>query len=155
MPSAYPPPWRDQRRVDADHLRLLSIFHYVFAGLGLLVLGFLYLHYRVMRWVFTNPNAWQHHGPPPPPQLFPFIGWIYVFAAVMIVLGMVLNVLSARYLARRRARVFSLVVAGLDCLQMPFGTALGVFTLIVLLRDSVAREYEEVATGAAHHTPGA
>jgi len=30
---------------------------------------------------------------------------------------------------------FSLVVAGLNCLQFPFGTVLGVFTFVVLLRE--------------------
>ncbi len=30
--------------------------------------------------------------------------------------------------------MFSIVVAGLDCFQIPFGTALGVFTIIVLSR---------------------
>ena len=28
-------------------------------------------------------------------------------------------------------------MAGLECILMPFGTVLGVFTLIVLMRDSV------------------
>ncbi len=30
-----------------------------------------------------------------------------------------------------------LVMAGIECLFMPFGTALGVFTIIVLIRDDV------------------
>jgi hypothetical protein len=32
---------------------------------------------------------------------------------------------------------FCLVMAGVACMFMPFGTVLGVFTIIVLLRDSV------------------
>jgi len=55
--------------------------------------------------------------------------------------GMLLNVLSAVFLWQRRRRVFSFVVGGLNCLQIPFGTALGVFTIIVLSRDSVRELY--------------
>ena len=53
----------------------------------------------------------------------------------------VANMLSGVFLRQRKCRVFSLVVAGLDCLQIPFGTALGVFDFIVLLRDSVRQSY--------------
>jgi hypothetical protein len=33
--------------------------------------------------------------------------------------------------------MFCLVMAGIACIFMPFGTALGVLTIIVLMRDSV------------------
>ena len=36
---------------------------------------------------------------------------------------------------------FSLVIAALCCLNMPLGTVLGVFTFIVLTRDSVKAQY--------------
>jgi hypothetical protein len=45
------------------------------------------------------------------------------------------------FLLKRKFRMFSLVVAGLDCVQIPFGTVLGVFTLVILLRDSVRDSY--------------
>jgi hypothetical protein len=33
--------------------------------------------------------------------------------------------------------LYCLVVAGIECIFMPFGTVLGVFTIIVLMRPSV------------------
>jgi hypothetical protein len=36
-----------------------------------------------------------------------------------------------------------MVVAGLNCAQMPLGTVLGVFTLMVLSRESVKSLYSE------------
>jgi hypothetical protein len=39
--------------------------------------------------------------------------------------------------------MFSLVIAGVQCMFAPFGTALGVFTIIVLTRDSVRRQYPD------------
>jgi hypothetical protein len=46
---------------------------------------------------------------------------------------------------KRRGRIFSLIVAGLNCLCFPFGTVLGVFTFVILLRDSVVEVYEAAA----------
>ena len=37
---------------------------------------------------------------------------------------------------------FFLVVAAINCLHMPLGTVLGVFTIIVLIRQSVVELYE-------------
>lgn len=53
-------------------------------------------------------------------------------------------ILAGRALAQRRRYTFCLVIAGVACMFMPFGTVLGVFTIIVLLRDSVK---ELFATG--------
>ena len=39
------------------------------------------------------------------------------------------------------------MVAGLDCIWVLFGTVLGVFTIIVLMRDSVRLWYEETEGG--------
>ncbi|MCX6922874.1 MAG: hypothetical protein NT154_06635 [Verrucomicrobia bacterium] len=41
--------------------------------------------------------------------------------------------------------MFSLMIGGLNCLQIPFGSALGVFTIIVLSRDSVRDLYNGTA----------
>ena len=50
--------------------------------------------------------------------------------------------------AKRRKRMFSYVMAAILCAFMPFGTVLGVFTLIVLGRESVRQLYlEKQATG--------
>ena len=35
-----------------------------------------------------------------------------------------------------------MIVAGLNCVHIPLGTVLGVFTLVVLMRDSVRESYD-------------
>jgi hypothetical protein len=60
----------------------------------------------------------------------------------LLVIGSVCNLLSGLWIRARRNRVFSLVVAGINCFQVPLGTALGIFTIIVLMRDSVRELYE-------------
>ena len=59
--------------------------------------------------------------------LFILAGWI--FAGCLIAAG--------RHLQQRRRHTFCLVMAAVACMFMPFGTVLGVFSIIVLIRPSV------------------
>jgi hypothetical protein len=133
-----------QRRKDQQHVRFLAIFHFVFAGLGLVGIGCLFLHYFILHTVFSNPGMWksQNGSTPPPRAFFEVFIWFYLFFGGLLLMGMVSNALSGVFLSQRKHRVFSMVIAGLDCLQVPFGTALGVFTILVLSRDSVQELYE-------------
>ena len=127
---------------DDDHLKLLSIFHFILSGLALLGIGFLGLHYFIMQNVFANPQVWKNNpGGGPPKEILAVMVWFYVAAAVLLVTGSVLNLLSGVFLRQRKHRMFSIVVAGMDCLQIPLGTALGVCTIMVLLRDTVRQSY--------------
>jgi len=74
-----------------------------------------------------------------------FMQIIYAVVGFSIILGTVLNILAAMFLRQRKHRVFTMVVAGLICLQFPFGTALGVFTFVVLMRESVRESYARLA----------
>jgi hypothetical protein len=79
---------------------------------------------------------------PPPPAL----GWIFiVVASILILLGWTMAIcitLAGRKLALRKARIYCIVVAGIECMMMPLGTILGVFTLILLTKDSVKQIFE-------------
>jgi hypothetical protein len=132
----------DQRRKDKDQLTLLSVFHFVLGGLALLGIGFLCFHYFIMNHLFAHPEIWKaKENFTPPKEFFEAFIWFYFVMGFLFALAFVGNILSGIFLMQRRFRMFSLVVAGLDCLQIPFGTVLGVFTLIVLLRDSVRQSY--------------
>ena len=136
-----PPLPRDQRKIDADHLNLLGIFHFVGAGLAVLGILFLLGHYALMHAVFTNPKFFENQkSGPPPAQLFAIFKWFYLVMGIWFVTSGVLNVISGLCLRARKHRTLSLVVAGINCLHIPLGTVLGVFTIVVLMRDSV-REF--------------
>ncbi|EEF57491.1 hypothetical protein [Pedosphaera parvula] len=132
----------EQTRRDKDQIRLLAIFHFIFSALALLGIPFLFLHYAIMHRVFSNPQLFQTpRGPALPRDFLDLLVWMYVVVGVVLIIGSLLNLLSGFFLWRRKHRMFSLVVAGIDCLQIPFGTALGVFAIIVLQRESVQRLY--------------
>jgi hypothetical protein len=122
---------------DKEHLRLLSIFHYVVGGLTALFALFPIFHLIFGLVMVLAPHTMEADGEQPPV----FIGWFFViFAGVLIALGLIIATLvvtAGRYLARQKHYLFCLVVAGLECMLMPYGTVLGVFTIIVLMRESV------------------
>jgi len=136
-----PPLLHDQRKIDAEHLKLLAIFHFVLAGLALLGIGFLVLHYTLMSSLFDS-KMWQgQKGNPPPQEFFRIFKWFYVVFGGLLIIGSIANLLSGLWIRARKYRMFLLVVAGINCIQIPFGTTLGVFTIIVLMRDSVRELY--------------
>ena len=73
---------------------------------------------------------------------------IMVFAGLVILAGWTLAALIAyagRSLQTRKRYTFCLVMAGVECIFMPVGTVLGVFTMIVLVRDSVKELFGKTA----------
>ena len=131
--------------MDADHLKLLAVFHFVGAGLALLALVFLGLHFLLMHELLTDPKMWagpKQNQAPPPAEFFALFKWFYLLGSIWLVISFILNLISGFCLLARKNRIFSMVVAGMNCLHIPLGTVLGVFTLVVLLRDSVREMYE-------------
>ena len=128
-------------KVDSEHLRLLSIFHYVVAGLATLFSLFPLIHLAVgLAMVFGRLDAASKD---PAPRL---MGWFFVlFAAAWILSGLTFAAsvaFAGRFLRQRRRYLYCLVVAGVECMFMPCGTVLGVFTILVLLRPSVKEVFE-------------
>jgi Ca2+/Na+ antiporter len=99
-----------QQRRDREHLKLLSIFHFVFGGLALVGIAFLFVHYFILHTVFSNPDMWKSQQQTMPPKAFldAFI-WFYLLMGVILLTGLILNVVSAWFLWRKKNRVFSLV----------------------------------------------
>lgn len=129
----------DQARQDTEHLRLLSIFHYVVAGMQALFACLPLIHVVLGALSFFGIGIFGKGDERLPGMLFGgafmliggtiiFIGW--TLAACVAVAG--------RSLGQRKRHTFCLVVAGIEAvLCVPLGTILGVFTIIVLLRPSV------------------
>lgn len=124
-------------------LDLLAIFHYIVGGLTALFSCFFLLH--VAMGIAMLCGAFD--GKDAPPRFF---AWFFVlFPAVFIVAGWTLAgfiIAAGRKLKRRRSRTFCLVIAGIECMLMPFGTVLGVFTIVVLMKDPVKQLFTDNPT---------
>jgi len=75
-----------------------------------------------------------------------FVGWLFVImGTIFILLGWSLAIcmmIAGRKLRAHKSRTFCMVIAGIECMLMPFGTVLGVFTLIILNKDSVKQLFD-------------
>ncbi len=132
------PPPHPQTLEDAEHLKLLSIFYYVLAALtalgGLFPLPYVLLGGAAVTGSFPPPSPSE----PPPPV---WAGWVFVAIGVVAILFIwafaVGYFLTGRWISERRNRAFCFVMGCISCLSVPLGTALGVFTIVVLQRPSV------------------
>ncbi|AVP98485.1 hypothetical protein C7S18_15400 [Ahniella affigens] len=137
----------DQQKTDSEHLRLLVIFHYVCAGVMAFFALFPIIH-LIMGIAIVAGWLPEQPGNESPAAL----GWIFIGVALMFMMigftfaGMVFRV--ARKLKARQSFTFCLVISGLLCLFMPMGTALGVFTIIVLNRPSVKALFDSSVAGS-------
>jgi hypothetical protein len=75
-----------------------------------------------------------------------FIGWLFGAIGLgifLFLIGMAApKFRTAMCLKRRESRTFCMVVAGVSCLEVPYGTVLGVLTFIALGRNSVAQLFK-------------
>ena len=137
-----------------ENLRLISTFHYVVGALHFLCFSFPLIHFFVGLAFVLNPPHMQGQGNEPfPPQLFGlfFMG----IGGALVLFGWTLGVvtiMSGRRIAQRRSRTFSIVVAAINCAFMPFGTALGVFTLILLNKTEAQAQYGAGSTAGSQES---
>lgn len=124
---------------DSEYLRLLSIFHYVLAGLVGLVSMFPLVHVGIGIAILTGQ---LDDGGDPPPAFFAWMLIAIPLAMVLVGLGLAIAIaIGGRKLQRQRSYVYCLVIAGIECMLFPIGTSLGVLTLIVLLRPTVKERF--------------
>ena len=127
---------------DESHLKLLSIFHYVMVGyLGLEIL-ILVAHFVIMNTIMLNPEIWKESGNSIPPQMAGILRAAYLFFGILLIAEIVLNVFCARDLKVSKNRALSFVASVTNCLHIPLGTILGIFTIIVLMRPTVIERYQ-------------
>lgn len=134
-----------QEIIDGEHLKLLSLFHYIKGALTILTSSFFILHF-VMFAIFSrlaeNPEfAGEEFGSEFPAALFTIFAILF---GAFIVLGIafgILQIMSGIFMKKRKNRMFSFIIAIFELIFIPYGTILGVLTIIVLQRESVKNVY--------------
>ena len=133
---------------DLEHLRLLKGGYYVMTG----IMGFFTLFsllYLGLGSAFASGAIPLTEGSTSDPRT---MGMIFlVMGAGFLLIGLTITLLAfftAHNLRDRRNRTFCLVIAGLSCLQIPWGTVIGVCTIAVLNRPSVKALFEPPVVSA-------
>jgi hypothetical protein len=125
--------------VDEEQLRVLSVVHYVFGGITAFLSCFPLIYILLGIGFVTGAFKAPANGPgPTPPVEF---GWLFV---VIGALGLLLSwavaislIFAGQFLRLHKGYVFCMVVAAIQCLSVPFGTILGILTIVVLMRPTV------------------
>jgi hypothetical protein len=124
---------------DLEHIKLLSIFHYVAAGMAALFACIPFIHFFMGLALATGALGDAD------PETRPIGLGLMALAGFFILAGWTLATLIAvagRSLQTRKRYTFCLVMAGVECIFIPVGTVLGVFTIIVLIRESVKELFQ-------------
>jgi hypothetical protein len=133
----YAQAWQQQK--DDSDLRTLSILHYVYAGL--LGVGALFSVVYIAMGVFVATAVTSSSSSASDKQAGAVMGGLFIVVGAMIFVFLaaktVLLVLAGRALSQRRRYMLAFITACITCINVPLGTALGIFTILVLQRPSV------------------
>jgi hypothetical protein len=118
------------------HVRLLGIFWLALSAFRLLPGLFLLAFFRHMDFL--------------PPTVPFFVHGIMRMVGMMMLAGGVLGIVAGWGLLERQpwARMLAIILGCFSLVDMPFGTALGVYTLWVLLPAQSEEEYRQIARAA-------
>ncbi len=117
------------------HVKTLGVLHIIFGGLGVLAAVILLA-------IFGGISGIVHMSNDPDAQTaIPILGLIgtIIFIVVVIVSlpGLIAGIGLLRY--REWARILTIVLSIIELPGFPFGTALGVYGLVVLFQDETVR----------------
>ena len=125
---------------DIDQIKIIAIFHYVVAAFAGLFACFPIFHLMIGLSMLTG-GFFSEGAPTDMPFPFPLFGLMFtLIPATIILFGWAFAIclaISGYFLSQHKRWLFCIVMAGVSCIFTPFGTVLGVFTIIVLMRPSV------------------
>jgi len=82
------------------------------------------------------------HGPPDEAKMVGgILGAVFGLVLLFLLVKTVLLFFAGRYVGERSHYTFIFVVAIISMINIPIGTALGVFTVIMLSKDSMKRRF--------------
>jgi hypothetical protein len=133
--------------IDEEHLKLLSLFHLIkggitaaFSFLGLLY--FLFLGFIMKMGSRFNMSSDSYYKEIPV-KIMSYIFTIVGVIVLLVLLAGILQLISGYYLRRKEYRLFSFIIGIIEILEVPYGTILGLMTIIVLSKESVKRKYNK------------
>jgi hypothetical protein len=131
---------------DRDHLKVLSIFHFIMAGVAALAALFPVIHLALG--IGLAGGFFPGEAPALPEAPEQLVGWFFIGLALAVMAASLvfawLSLKTGVNLANGSGHSFCLAVACIECLIFPFGTMLGVVTLMILLRPSVKQLFGEL-----------
>jgi len=139
---------------EEKYLTVLSVTHYVLGGLVALFGCFPLIHLAVGIGLVVGDFPPPTHGEAPPEGMIDMMGGFFIVIAATIILSFwglaAVMIATGRFLQTRRHHTFCLVVAFVESMFAPIGTALGVLTILPLLHPTSPPRF----AGAVVEPPG-
>lgn len=132
-----------QKTEDEQHLDLLGVFHYVVGGLTALGASIPIIH-LIIGFAILSGNFGDMQDEPEAARA---VGILFIVIALFIIaIGWAIAIciiITGSKLRSRKSYTFCMVIAAIECLNMPIGTILGVFTIVVLSRENVKAMFQQ------------
>ncbi len=124
----------------AQHGQLLAILWIAYSALSLVggVVLMIIAHHMFPRF---QPFRGFEPGMPPPPF---FVHGLLIFIGVVLLVKSAAGIIAGAGLLQRQAwsRILAILLGCVSLINIPFGTALGIYTLWVLLSPNAEAEYQ-------------
>ncbi|HXR48621.1 MAG TPA: hypothetical protein VN784_14390 [Candidatus Limnocylindrales bacterium] len=130
-----------QEIVDSEHLRLLRIGYFISAATNLIWVFFPLIYVVMGALMLFGAFDGAKPSDAPPKGLGLVIMSIGIAISLVMASFTVLKLLTARAIGKRRYKGLIFATAAISCLGVPWGTALGVLTFLVLSRPSIAAQF--------------
>ena len=127
-----------------EHLNWLSISYFVFGGLSLMVALIMLIYTIVFGAILSSPGIRQEMDATEPVvgYVFGIISIVFLVIFIFVLAIGILQIIAGFRIRQKRNRIFNIVIGILALPSFPLGTALGVFTIIVLSRPSVIAMFQ-------------
>jgi len=125
-----------QQQMNDNNMRTLVLLHRIYGAIQLV------LSCCAMLWIsfvfgIIGFAASSDPGSKPPPQVAGFIIGVWATIILFVLLVASLNFLCANWIKERRNWTGVMVLSVINCLHIPHGLALGVFTMITINKPEV------------------
>jgi hypothetical protein len=92
---------------------------------------------------YATPTPHPPNQGPPPVIFFRIMACVFAAVTLLVWIMGCLTAYAGRCIQRRRNKLLIFVMAGLNCLFVPYGTLLGIFTFIILGSPAAAQEFSQ------------
>jgi hypothetical protein len=128
-----------QAIADSAQFDLLPVGYWVSAGFWGFYALCMVAYFAIFGTLFMSIPKGDSGAPPPA------LGWFFVIVGcltlVIAAVFVTLKVLAGFWLRRRTHRAATMVIAALGCLELPYGTLIGVWTFIGMARPAIRAQY--------------
>ena len=136
------------------HIQLVGILNIVYRSLLILV-AILLLALSAWFVHIVESILWHYDGSDIPSDILELVPMILVVVAALLFLFSVIGIVGAIGVLQKKewGRIVTLVISFLNLLHIPFGTALGVYSIWALMKDETVRMFNPTQGGQLSQMP--